>query len=119
MSVSTSSLLWSVNLKQQLHAISVNQQQTVFAVACKNDVAMIKLREDGLSAAGAIPVIPSSKNADSFVLVMPICVRRNISVDLIYFSVDRSSVGPRYEPPYCCVGDKRRYRRTKCAETSR
>ena len=59
----------AVNLKQPLHGISVNKEQTTIAVACKNDVQLLNLRSSGLSASSSIPMSQSTKSVDSFVLV--------------------------------------------------
>lgn len=58
-----------VDLKRPLHGISVDRQQSVLAVACKNDIQLIKIRSSGLSVASTVQVVQSSKSADSFVLV--------------------------------------------------
>ena len=59
----------SVNLKQPLHAISVNKEQSTIAIACKNDVQLLNLTPMGLGLSSSIPMSQSSKSVDSFVLV--------------------------------------------------
>lgn len=59
----------SVNLKQPLHAISVNKEQNTIAIACKHDVQLLNLGPMGLGVSSSIAMSQSSKSVDSFVLV--------------------------------------------------